>query len=120
MHNQDWWKSLFASIDGKDTAGFLDFLTEDAEFRFANSPAAMGREAIGAAVSGFFGAIAASRHLVHRTWEDADSAVCQGDVTYTRLDGRAITVPFVNVFYFRGDRIARYLIHIDLAPLFAP
>ena len=39
MHSQDWWKSLFASIDSKDTAGFLDFLTEDAEFRFEMDPA---------------------------------------------------------------------------------
>lgn len=120
MHGKDWWNSLLASIDGKDLAGFLDFVTDDAEFRFANSPPVTGREAIGAAVGGFFDSIRSSRHVAHRTWEDSDSAVCQGDVTYTRLDGREVTVPFVNVFYFRGDRIARYLIHIDLAPLFAP
>ena len=119
MHSKDWWNSLFASIDGKDTRAFLGFLTEDAEFRFANNPPALGHEAVGAGVDGFFGAIKASRHQLHRIWEDAETAACFGDVTYTRLDGRDVTVPFVNVFYFRDGKIARYLIHIDLAPLFA-
>ena len=38
---------------------------------------------------------------------------------YTRLDGRQVSVPFVNVFHLRGGEIARYLIYIDNAPLFA-
>jgi hypothetical protein len=45
--------------------------------------------------------------------------VCEGLVTYTRLDGSQVIVPFVNVFYLRGDKIARYLIYIDNGPLFA-
>ena len=49
MHSKDWWNSLFAAIDGKDTAAFLSFLTEDAEFRFANNPPAVGHAAVGAA-----------------------------------------------------------------------
>ncbi len=45
--------------------------------------------------------------------------MCEGLVTYTRLDGSQVTIPFVNVFYLRGDKIARYLIYIDNGPLFA-
>ena len=63
--------------------------------------------------------IASSRHEMLHTWQDADTAVCEGKVTYTRLDGSQVELPFVNVFYLRGDLIARYLIYIDSAPLFA-
>lgn len=119
-HPTAWWTSLFDAVDSQDTPRFLGFLTEDAEFRFGNGPAAVGHAAIGAAVTGFFGAIRGSRHRLERTWEDADSAVCAGDVTYTRLDGSTLTLPFVDVFYFRGGRIARYLIYMDVNPLFQP
>jgi len=114
-----WWESLFESVDAKDTKAFLEFIAVDGIFRFANSPAAKGHQAIGEGVEGFFGAIKASKHHIIRTWDDANSRVCQGEVTYTRLDGNKVTVPFVNVFLMRGERIAEYLIYIDLAPLFA-
>lgn len=120
MPTDDWWNGLFATIDARNTAGFLGFLTADAEFRFGNSPSVFGHEAIRAGVDGFFGSIAGCRHRALRTWGDETSAVCQGEVTYTRLDGRTVTLPFVNVFEMRGDRVSRYLIYNDLAPLFAP
>ena len=67
---------------------------------------------------GFFGAIGGSRHRFIRAWEDGGSAVCEGEVTYTRHDGSTLTVPFVNVFYLQGDKVRRYLILIDNSALF--
>jgi hypothetical protein len=119
MQNSDWWQHLFASIDGKRTQDFVSFLTEDGEFRFGNGPSVHGRAAVAAYVDGFFGMINSSRHELVRAWNDDGTAVCEGNVTYTRLDGSKITVPFVNVFYMRGNGIARYLIYIDSTPLFA-
>jgi limonene-1,2-epoxide hydrolase len=119
MPSPDWWSRLFAAIDDKNTAGFLGFLTEDAEFRFANLPGAHGQASIGAAVDAFFASIAASRHTLLRNWQDATSAVCQGEVEYTRHDGGRVTLPFVNVFEMDGERVRRYLIYIDVAPLYA-
>lgn len=49
-----WVTELFASIDRKDSAAFVSFLTDDGQFRFGNQAAATGREAIAAAVEGFF------------------------------------------------------------------
>jgi ketosteroid isomerase-like protein len=118
MHERAWWNSIFAAIDGKDVGAFLGFLTPDAEFRFANNPSAHGHETIGALVGGFWSAIGGSRHRFIRAWEDADTAACEGEVTYTRHDGSTLTVPFVNVFYLRDGKIARYLIHIDNSALF--
>ena len=120
MPTTDWWTRLFAAIDGKNTPEFLDFLTEDAEFRFANLPGAHGRTAIAAAVDAFFASIADSRHSMLRNWQDSTSAVCQGEVEYTRHDGGRVSLPFVNVFEMDGERVRRYLIYIDVGPLYAP
>jgi ketosteroid isomerase-like protein len=114
-----WWGHLFAVIDARDTAGFLDFLTPDAQFRFGNAPTIVGSDAIGVAVAGFFAAIASSRHQLLGTWNGTETAVCEGNVTYTRLDGAMVTVPFANVFELRGEKIAAYRIYIDNSPLFS-
>ena len=118
MPEENWWTALFAAVDGKNTAAFLKFLAPDAEFRFANAPPVFGHAAVGESVEAFFGAIGSSAHTLGRTWQDEDSAVCEGTVTYTRLDGSELTVPFANVFFMRGGLIARYLIFIDQGDLF--
>jgi len=114
-----WWSDLFGRIDAKDANGFVAFLDPDAEFRFGNNPTVTGTTDIAEAVTGFFATIDWSRHAMLRTWHDDATRVCQGEVTYGRHDGSEITLPFVNVFEMRGRKIARYLIYIDIAPLYA-
>jgi ketosteroid isomerase-like protein len=113
-----WWERVFAVIDAGDAAGFVDLLTPDAQFRFGNAPVVVGHEAIHAAAAGFFAAIASSRHRLFRTWNGAATAVCEGEVTYTRHDGSVIRVPFANVFEMQGEKIAAYRIYIDNSSLF--
>jgi ketosteroid isomerase-like protein len=112
-----WWESVFAVIDAGDAGGFVAFLTADAQFRFGNAPVVVGHETIHAAVAGFFSAIASSRHRLLRTWNGAATAVCEGEVSYTRHDGSVISIPFANVFELRGDKIAAYRIYIDNSSL---
>jgi uncharacterized protein (TIGR02246 family) len=114
------WQQLFAAIDRGDATAFASFIAEDGEFRFGNGPAVVGREAIRAAVGGFFGAIRGCRHRLDRVWTAPGSVACEGEVTYTRHDGSTLTVPFANVFLLRGGEIASYRIYIDNGPLFAP
>lgn len=116
--DQAWLDSLFAAIDDMDTARFLDFLTEDALFRFGSAPAQNGREEIGAAVDGFFSSIAGCSHTLRRSWSGEGSLVCEGEVRYRRHDGSTVDVPFTNVFDLQGRRVSRYCIYTDLAPLF--
>lgn len=111
--------SLFAAIDSKDTAAFLDFLAEDALFRFGSNPELCGHEAIRAGVDGFFASIAGSSHLMKNVLDKGSTVVVEGDVTYTRHDTSELTLPFVNVFELDGERIAHYKIYIDIAPLYA-
>jgi ketosteroid isomerase-like protein len=113
-----WWESVFAVIDAADAAAFVDLLTPDAQFRFGNAPAVVGREAIHAAVAGFFAAIASSRHRFIGHWNGTAGAACEGEVTYTRHDGSILSVPFANVFELRGQKISEYRIYIDNSALF--
>lgn len=119
MHDQAWYQALFKSIDSKDTRTFLTFLTEDGLFRYGSNPAAHGSASIGTAVDQFFATIESSQHHLQRTWQDSDSAVCQGEVHYVLLDGRKVELPFCSVFSLRDGRIARYEIYIDPTPLLA-
>lgn len=114
-----WLTDLFGSVDSLDTARFVGFLTPDAEFRFGSAPAVKGRQSIAAAVDGFFSTIAGCGHCLDNTWIEAGSVACEGEVTYRRHDGSAITLPFANVFEMAGDLISSYKIYIDIGPLYA-
>lgn len=110
---------LFESIDDRNTDRFLHFLTDDAIFRFGSAPQVQGQSQIRDAVNEFFATIAGCKHTLHNILADGDTLVCEGEVTYTRHDETEITLPFVNVFEFAGDRISQYKIYADSAPLYA-
>jgi ketosteroid isomerase-like protein len=118
--DRTWWGRLFAVIDARDAAGFLNFLTPDAQFRFGNAPTITGSEAIGTAVEGFFAAIASCRHQLLRTWNGPEAVACEGVVTYTRHDRSTVSVPFANVLELRGAKVTAYRIYIDNSHLFGP
>jgi ketosteroid isomerase-like protein len=109
---------LFKAVDAKDTDRFLRFLTDQASFRFGSAPPAIGKEAIRAAVDGFFSTIAASHHVLSRIVADEDVIICEGEVTYTRHDASEISLPFANIFEFDGELISAYKIYADAGPLY--
>lgn len=110
---------LFAAIDAMNPDAFVSFLTPNGVFKFGNSPPAAGQPAVRALVADFWGSIAGSQHKLLHLWNDGDDVAVHGEVTYMRRDDKRVTVPFVNVFKMTGDQIAEYLVHVDLAPLFA-
>jgi ketosteroid isomerase-like protein len=110
---------LFASIDAKDTQRFLGFLTEDALFRYGSSSPVTGHPAIRAQVEQVFSSIRSCTHRLKHDWHLPGFDICQGEVTYVRLDGRSIDVPFCNVFEVRAEKIARYEVYLDPTPLFS-
>jgi limonene-1,2-epoxide hydrolase len=109
---------LFAAVDAKNTERFLGFLTDEASFRFGSAPPVHGRVAIRAAVGGFFDSIAGLRHNLTRILTEDDVMICEGEVTYTRLDGSDICLPFTDVFEWEGGLIAVYKIYMDVGPLY--
>lgn len=110
---------LFAAIDANDATAFVGFLTDDAVFRFGSAPAVNGREAIQAAVDGFFATIAGCSHSVTKTLGSGSTLVCEGEVTYQRHDGTDITLPFTDVLEYEGELISQYKIYMDVGPLYA-
>jgi len=110
---------LFKAIDTMDATQFGSFIAEDGEFRFASAPVVRGRDAIIAAVDGFFGTIDGLAHSVTRVWRDGESLACEGEVCYRRKDGNDVIIPFVDVFEFSGELISSYRIYIDISPLYA-
>ena len=119
MENAGWVKRLFSSVDNMDTEAFLDFLEDDALFRFGSEEAVTGKEAIRETIEGFFASIKGLRHEILETWFETGTVICQGEVTYTRKDDSDITIPFVNILRMGGNRIREYLIYIDIKPLYS-
>lgn len=109
---------LFKAVDAKDTDRFLGFLTDQASFRFGSASPAIGKEAIRAAVDGFFSTIAASQHVLSRIVAEEDVIICEGEVTYTRHDASEISLPFANILEFDGELISAYKIYADAGPLY--
>lgn len=110
---------LFAAIDAQDSAAFVSYLTDGAVFRFGSAEPVRGREAIQAAVDGFFASIAGLSHTINRVVRDGDTLFCEGEVAYRRHDGTDITLPFADVFEYADDLIDHYKIYMDIAPLYA-
>jgi ketosteroid isomerase-like protein len=114
-----WLRSLLARVDARDTEGFADFLTDDATLRFANAEPVVGRAAIETVIAGFFQAIAGLSHELEESWTLPGVVICRGEVTYRRLDGGELRVPFANVLELRGEKISKYLIYVDNSALWA-
>lgn len=118
--DKPWIDALFAAIDRQDTPAFLGFLTDDARFRFGSAPVVEGRANIKTAVGAFFDSIDHCRHRITQFWQQGASVICEGSVSYQRLDGSQLTLPFANIFELSEDRISAYRIYVDIAPLYAP
>ena len=108
---------LFKAIDNKDSVAFTSFLSPDCCFRFGNLPEVRGTADIQGFVAGFFGSILALSHRIEEYWDIPDGLVCHGKVTYTRLDGSTLTVPFANIFKRDVDGIRDYAIYADTSAL---
>jgi hypothetical protein len=108
---------VFATIDRMDADGVAAFMTEEGVFRYGSNKPVRGRGPVRDYVAGFFGTITALRHRLTGTWEGKGSLVCEGEVTYTMLDGRDVTLPFVDVFRLEGDKVSDWLIYIDPTPM---
>jgi len=118
MAEHTFVNDLLAAIDRMDARAFAAFLTPDARFRFGNSPEIAGREAVQAAVGGFFKALKGVSHSLEDQWSLPDVAICTGIVTYTRHDDSTLTVPFANVLRLRQGGIHDYQIFTDNSALF--
>ena len=111
--------ALFEAIDNKDPVTFTSFLSPDCCFRFGNLPQVRGATDIQGFVASFFNSIAALSHRIEEHWEIPGGLVCHGQVTYTRVDGSTLSVPFANIFKLDVVGICDYAIFADTSALYA-
>jgi ketosteroid isomerase-like protein len=109
---------IFADVDRKDAKAFASHLAEDCVLRFGNADEVVGRDAIEAAIAGFFGTIKGLSHHVVEDWDLGDTTILQFEATYTRMDDRKVTVPAVTIYRRGGELIDDYRIYVDLAPVY--
>jgi limonene-1,2-epoxide hydrolase len=111
--------TLFEDIDSMDPDRFVAHLADDVRMRFGNAEPVHGRDAVRATWASFCETVAGVRHDQVNRWEVGDSTIVESDVTYTRKDSTAVTVPVVTIYRSSAGAIADYRVFIDLAPLFA-
>lgn len=109
---------LFADVDRMDAKAFASYLAEDCVLRFANADEVVGRDAIEAAIGGFFTTIKGLSHRIVEQWEVDDTTIVQSEATYRRMDHREVTVPAVTIYRRSGGLIDEYRIYVDLAPVY--
>lgn len=111
---------MFADIDRLDTEAWAKYLAPDVTMRFGNADEVHGRDACRDAVAAFFATIDGVRHDVVQQWTQDAATIVEANVTYTRKDGRAVTVPCVTIYRTNpDDLISDYRIYIDIAPVLA-
>jgi ketosteroid isomerase-like protein len=113
-------ETLFADIDSMEADRFAQHLAEDVTMQFGNAPPIHGRDACRETWAQFCATLDGVRHEVLGFWDVGEAAINEANVTYTRKDGREVTVPVATVYRPGGSELIRdYRIFIDLAPLFA-
>jgi hypothetical protein len=111
---------LFTDIDSMDPDAFARYLAPTVTMRFGNAEPLVGRTACRDAWAGFCDLVDGVHHDVRNLWEVDDTTIAETDVTYTRRDGRKVTVPVVTVYRVDADdMIDSYRVFLDLGPVFA-
>jgi ketosteroid isomerase-like protein len=112
-------REFYRAVDGMKMPEFLAHFTDDGRVIFGNNPPAIGKDQIGGAIGGLWGAIDGLRHRFINVWSHGDTHVLEVTTTYFRKDGKTVTYPCVSILQARGDKVADLRIHIDISTLFA-
>ena len=117
-----WIDDYYADVDAMRLAAFVERHSDDAAVVFGNNPPAVGKEAIGAAIGGFWSMIGGLRHERRNLWfvNDGATAVLEVVTHYTTKGGAAVPIPCVSLLDSNTDgKVTSLRVSIDLAPLFA-
>lgn len=111
-------RTIFENVDSKSIDANAALMAEDLYFRFGND-VFEGRESYRQLNEEFLGSIEAIEHTILNLWAPDETTVLTNlSVKYTRFGGSSVTIPVFNIFRFREDLVAEYLIFINLAPLY--
>jgi ketosteroid isomerase-like protein len=116
-----WIDDYYADVDAMRLEAFVDRHSDDAVVVFGNNPPAVGKQAIGANIGGFWSMIGGLRHERRNLWlvDGGDTAVLEVVTHYTTKGGAQVAVPCVSILDRDADgKVSSLRVHIDLAPLF--
>jgi ketosteroid isomerase-like protein len=117
-----WIDDYYADVDAMRLEPFVERHSDDAVVVFGNNPRAVGKEAIRAAIGGFWSMIGGLRHERRNLWlvDDGATAVLEVVTHYTTKGGAEVPVPCVSLLDRDADgKVTSLRVYIDLAPLFA-
>jgi len=117
---EDWVAAFLRDADRLHLPTLMNWFGDDIDLRIANMPLIQGREGAEQAFEQFWSTLTGMSHKREQLVVDGDCAFQGSVVTYTRLDGKTISMPVASHLRRRGEgRLNRLWIYIDLAPLFA-
>ena len=117
-----WIDDYYADVDAMRLEAFVERHSDDAAVVFGNNPPSVGKEAIRAAIGGFWSMIGGLRHERRNLWfvDNGATAVLEVVTHYTTKGGAEVMVPCVSLLDQNADgRVTSLRVLIDLAPLFA-
>lgn len=116
----EWLRSYYDDVDNRRMDAFLAHHAPDAKIFYGNNPPAVGIEAIRGAIGGLWQAIDGLKHRIINVWGDDSRLVLEAATTYSRKDGKDVTVPCVSILERNASgKITELRVHIDMAPVFA-
>ncbi|MEV3927410.1 nuclear transport factor 2 family protein [Actinomadura coerulea] len=117
----EWIERFISAVDTLDLDRILPFFAESATFTYGNNPPMVGVEGIHGGLQPFHDSIAGISHIVRNCFPSGPNVIVgEFVVTYTRLDGRSVTLPAVGVYELADGLIQTYRVYADVAPVFAP
>ena len=115
----DWLRDFYDHVDRGGLDAVADLVTEDLEFRIANSPVIRGRDAVISAERAFLTTIAGHTHTIVDVFHDGDTTFLEAVVTYTRLDGTTLDVPCATLLHRRGALVDSMRVYLDDCAVFS-
>jgi ketosteroid isomerase-like protein len=112
-HVPNWIADTFEALDRGDVDGFCKYLSEDVDFIYASEGVASGLDEVRGFVQDFVSSIESSNHQIREVMTSPNRVWIRGDVTYERLDGSKLHVPFADVFEMDGREIDVYQVYVD-------
>ena len=120
VQSSQWVADFFRDADKLDLPLLMSWFGEDIDLRIANMPPVRGRAAVEQTFRDFWSNLSGMSHRREDIVVNGDSIAQMAVVTYTRKDGKAVSLPVASHIRRQGDgRFDRLWIYIDIAPLFA-
>lgn len=115
-----WVADFFRDADRLDLPAMMRWFADDIDLRIANMPAVVGRAGVEQSFADFWSHLSGMSHQRIELIVDGDDAAQMAVVTYTRKDGKTVSMPVASHIRRNDEgKFTRLWIYIDIGPLFA-